>query len=314
MNHDLRLLETVKDEYTSWALDPTPRVPLGYRFFDEPTGGGIARGEVCTFLAASGVGKTNFALNVAHNNPDVGTVFFSLEMAARFLLARLACIHSGISTRQLEAQSLINGGKHEALDKVVEYLPKLAIVDKPAMSLKDMMASVNRAVDALEGERPKLVIIDYLELISGVAALDAGQSVDKVARKLKDFARETDTAVVCLHQVNKGEGAFDGYQPLTMGSARFGGSTQADFIVGAYRPMKNPALDQHQRKSVESDFFMQLIKNRAGQEQPVGKRHRFDVECLKLSEWDATPWKKTEVAEVPLFADPDDYGRYDWER
>ncbi|NNM31693.1 MAG: hypothetical protein HKO53_01420, partial [Gemmatimonadetes bacterium] len=85
-------LHTVVEEHYQWASREDYRIPLGWRFFDEATSGGIALGEVLMMLAYSGVGKTWWACNVAINNPQVPVVFFSLEMQGRALAQRLAAV------------------------------------------------------------------------------------------------------------------------------------------------------------------------------------------------------------------------------
>ena len=67
----LRDLPEVRDELYQWATSDVVRVPMGYRFFDDRTQGGMAPGQAMILLARTGVGKTWWLINVAVNNPNV---------------------------------------------------------------------------------------------------------------------------------------------------------------------------------------------------------------------------------------------------
>ncbi|UCC72975.1 MAG: hypothetical protein JSV86_21945, partial [Gemmatimonadota bacterium] len=152
---------------------------------DDKTQGGPAPGELVMVLARSGVGKTSIGCNIARNVRGTPTVFFSLEMASRMLLLRMASINTNTPTYVVE-QQLRYQGRSRPVDSTVEQFPLLSICDDPAMSIKGM----GNYLDAAEeewGEPAKLVIIDYLELIK--APLGTGEgvaTVDTVSRKLKD--------------------------------------------------------------------------------------------------------------------------------
>lgn len=279
-----RPLAAVASDLRAWALDPRPRIGIGYPIMDSRTSGGAARGEVILFQARSQVGKTAFAVNVFANNKGNRTIFFSLEMHARYIAARLAAIHTGTPTSFIEDE-LRSTGQSKALAVTVDdYGRSLVIVDKPAMSLKEM----NLAVDEIEhewGDTARLICIDYLELIGGIPALSQLEKIDQVARKIKDFARERDAVVLLLHQVGRSAGGA-GHLPLDMASGRYGGETQADYVLAAYRPCLRPDITQRDYLSERHDFRLQFLKTRGGSEiHPEGVAHYLDPETLKISEW-----------------------------
>lgn len=279
-----RALKEVVDEQKGWATGANPRIPIGYQIMDARTEGGAASGEVILFTARSQVGKTTFALNVVNNNPEIRTVFFSLEMHGRYIASRLAAVHSNVPTKDIE-RSLRDHGDHIALERMIENFDHLAVIDKPAMSLKEMGVALNE-VSEVWGEKPQLVIVDFLELIGGVPTLSAVEQVDRVTRKVKDFARDNDVVLMILHQVGQGAGA-EGHKPLSIISGKYGGETSADYVLGAYRPCLRPgiALDEYQREV--NQFFLQFLKTRGGGEiHPAGLLHRLNPETLRISTWD----------------------------
>jgi len=274
-----RSLGATEAELRGWASEEHTRIPTGFPFIDKMTQGGIAEGEVALVMAYSGVGKTALGCNVAINNRGVPTVFFSLEMQGRFILKRLASIYSRVPDWQIE-KDLRAGKRVDALDVLVRDYPHLAIIDKPAMSLKDMGAVLDEA-EAYWGVRPRIAVIDYMELVGGVPSMEAVTAIDKVSRKAKDFAREHDIALFMLHQLNKGGEA---YAPVSVKDARYGGNVAADYVIAAYRPCLDPELPQREHERRKREFYLQFLKTRGGSSiHPSGVLHDYDPECMRLT-------------------------------
>lgn len=291
-----RPLHEIKGELVDWATSDIPRVRLGYSFFDQWTNG-VATGELCTLIARSGVGKTYFLLNVIRNNPKTPCVVFSMEMHARYLLARLASINSGEATWKIE-ETLRRHGRHWAVDTVVDQYPHLHIDDEPTRSVAEMGEVLER-YETDTGVSPLLVGIDYLELVRSWG-MNQTESVDEVARALKAFAREFDVAVLVLHQVTRGERhkpkgwdvahANEGHRRLSMTDARFGGDVQSDYLLGMYRPSKDPTMPQHMRQQRIHDVRLQFLKNRAGFEvSGEGIQHHWDPRTGLITQIDNRP-------------------------
>lgn len=234
------------------------------------------------FTARPQVGKTAFACNVIRHNRHLPVVFFSLEMHGRYIAQRLAAIHTLTSTARIE-EELRTTGESTALDSLVSDFPGLAIVDKPGIGLKDMGEALREATEFWK-TRPKLVVIDFLELIGGVATLSAVDQVDKVARKLKDFAREHDVVLLVLHQVGRGEGG-SGHIPLSLQSGRYGGEMSADYVLGAFRPCLAPGISNDEYERTKDRFVLQFLKTRGGSQIcPGGELHKIDPDTMRIAE------------------------------
>lgn len=275
-----QLSETVAEQ-VKWATTDHPRIGTGYEFFDSLCGGGAAEGEVILFTARPQVGKTAVACNVIRHNRHIPTVFFSLEMHGRYIAQRMAAIHSGVSTRTIEIE-LAETGKSPQLEQLVEDFQALTIIDKPGMTLAHMSQAMEETKQAW-GTRPRLVVIDFLELIGSPGAIDALGQVDKTARKLKDFAREHDVVLMVLHQVGR-EAGGDGEKQLSLRSGRFGGEMSADYVLAAYRPCLAPNITQHEYESKQSEIWLQFLKTRGGSQiHPHGSRHRIDPVSMRIT-------------------------------
>lgn len=265
-------LRDVRDgfaDYRAWATDPTPRIGLGLPFFDGPTRGGIAKAECAMFLAYSSVGKTSLALNMILQNAHVPTVFFSIEMSWRLVVARLAAAYTGTPTWELEA-ALKTQDYVGQLDDTARDFPLLLGNDQSEISIKQMRDFVKDASSKVGPVR--LVVVDYLELIGGAGMLGKAEAVDKAAQKIRSLAKDCDCAVAVLHQVGKGDGS-GGHLPLSLDSGKYGGHHPMDYVIGAYAPRLNRELGETERERVQEELYLQLLKNRSGKAMPAGVRH-----------------------------------------
>lgn len=277
-----KTLHVVAGELEEWASQDHPRVPLGYDCFDSRTNGGIANGEVAMVMARTEVGKTWFAVNVMVNNPSTPCVFFSIEMAGRYVLERLAAVYTNTPASEVQKEVMETGGS-EAIRKTVREMPHLWIDDSQAKTIPEMMEEV----EALD-PRPKLVVIDYLELIKSFG-MGRMEIVDQLAWNVKEFARMTDTAVLVVHQVKRGE--FDkgsmnqGHRPLTKTDARFGGEMAVDYQIGLYRPAMSPNITEETRYMMRNQMKFQILKNRNGPPGPFeGTQLYLDPDTWRMSD------------------------------
>ena len=295
-------LAEVADEHRTWATSDQPRIPIGYEIMDSRTDGGAAYGELVLFTARSQVGKTVFACNVINNNAGTPTVFFSLEMHGRYIGERLACIHTNTPTTEIRRHFRETGGS-PAMELTVQDFPNLSIVDKPGISLRDMHVALQEAADDW-GERPKLVVVDFLELMGGNPALEAVSAVDKMAQKVKNFAREEDVVLLCLHQVGRGAGG-EGHMPLSLTSGRYGGEVSADYVLGAFRPCLAPGISQNEFMRSRDQYYVQFLKTRGGSEiYPQGMLHRLNPDTMRITPWVSYP----PAPQIPVTSEQrDDY-------
>ena len=267
-------LEESAAELSEWASGDSPRIRLGFPVIDEKTQGGPAPGELVMVLARSGVGKTSIGCNIARNVQGTPTVFFSLEMASRMLLLRMASIHTNTPTYVVE-QQLRYQGRSRPVEGTVQSFPLLSICDTPAMSIKGMGSYLDEAEEAW-GQPTKLVIIDYLELVKAPLGTEGGvATVDSVSRKLKDFARERNCVVVVLHQLSMG---------ASKSKKKSGAKGAADYTLGVYRPSLDPALEHTERQALADVIKVQFLKSRGGSELDFwGEAYHYDTESLRIT-------------------------------
>lgn len=251
------MYDQVKDLY-DFADNPVKRVGTGLKPIDELIGG-PAPGEICMIMARSYAGKSIVGQNIIHNNRGIPSIFFSMEMPGMQALMRLYSIWSNTDAAENQ-HALENGNLTDNIwDMVLDY-PKHVIDDKASQNLYDLTTRVEQFSEEFEC-RPEFVVIDYLELLGGAKASGEGfVAVEQQATSLKDWAKDENMRVFVLHQTNKQEPKW---KPPTEDSARFAGYTEADFVVGLWRPHYDPELPYWERLHLKEHLYFNVLKNRA---------------------------------------------------
>ena len=232
----------LKDYYTTlttrMSTDGITGVTTGYSCLDNFTNG-LQPTDLTIIGAASSMGKTSFALNVAYNavRAKHPVAVFSYEMSAPQLLQRIISIESGVSLRELN-QGAIDKEQLQLINKaigVIEDLP-LKIDDCKRTSLSYLTAKIRKyAIN----DNVQVVFIDYLQLVSvqGKKNGTREQEVSMVARTLKNLAKELNISVIALSQLNRGV-SFRGNPKPTMSDLRESGEIEqaADIVCLLFRP------------------------------------------------------------------------------
>lgn len=218
----------------------------------------MAPGEVAMILGRSYAGKSLMAQNIIANNRATPSIFFSLEMPYQQALVRLFAIHNREDAANM-MDEIEKGRLDEHMWDLITDFPQHALVDQPNIGFDDMTAYLAE-FERGYGIRPEFVVVDYLELLGGAKRSGEGfTAVDKVATTLKDWSKSEKMRVFVLHQCNRNEPRW---LPPTESSPRFGGFTEADFVVGMWRPSFNPELPYWERLEKRDIVYFNVLKNR----------------------------------------------------
>lgn len=242
-----------------FAESETKRVGTGILEVDKLIGG-PAPGEVCMIIGRSYAGKSLIGQNIIHYNRNVPSIFFSLEMPAMQAVIRLYCMWSGASA--VEVQHLIEeGNPPDDIWELANAFKHHEIVDTPGITLEEMSSDLY-SYEERHGMRPEFVVVDYLELLGGAKASGEGfLATEMQATRLKDWAKEENMRVFVLHQTNRQERQW---MPPTEDSARNAGFTEADFVVGLWRPSADPEIQNNiiERLRLKNVLRCNVLKNR----------------------------------------------------
>lgn len=234
-------------------------VDLDYRM------SGLQPSDLILVAARPSMGKTAFVLNIAqyvafHSN--LCTAIFSLEMSKEQLVNRLFSLES-----RVDAQLLRSGNLADAdWEKLIEGAgtigrSKLIIDDTPGISISELRSKCRKY--KLEHDL-KLIIIDYLQLMSGNGKSDSRQQeISDISRSLKSLARELNVPVIALSQLSRQVEQRPDHRPMLSDLRESGAIEQdADVVMFIYR-------DDYYNKDTPDKNIAEIIiaKQRNG---PIG--------------------------------------------
>uniref|UniRef100_A0A6H1ZHS5 Putative helicase n=1 Tax=viral metagenome TaxID=1070528 RepID=A0A6H1ZHS5_9ZZZZ len=238
----------------------------------------IVPGEVCVLLARSGVGKTmlaqNIIRNVARSNPDVISLFASLEQPSSMCFeryAQMALNETGSDIEKTWSES--ETGREGIRRAVVDMLGENALTYVESTSM-DQLGELVLLAQKVKGHPVDLLLIDYLGMI-GFEGMGRSiyEQMSNLSRNLKRFAKTHDLSLILICQVGRTAGE-DGNMPLTKSSGRDTGVIEesADIELGLYRPWLNQ-VDVN-GNDIDNILSVQILKNRKGRE---GETYDFDL-------------------------------------
>ncbi len=204
----------------------------GYRDLDDLLLG-LQPSNLIVVAARPGQGKTSFALGAATHvaiEMDKPVLFFSMEMDHLELTKRLLAAEARVDSRKLSTGRLTEA----EWPKVNQAVGRLAdarffIDDNPHCTVMEMRAKARRT-KALHGDIG-LIVVDYLQLMSSGKKAESRQvEVSDLSRGLKILARELQTPVMTLSQLNRQLEYRQDKRPM-LADLRESGCLTADTLV-----------------------------------------------------------------------------------
>lgn len=225
-------------------------IATGWTDFDKITSG-LHENQLIIIGARPAMGKTAFGLNLATNvvtSSKKSVAVFNLEMGAEQLANRMLS-----SLGQIEGYKFMSGKLNnndyvkfnEALSQLEDT--NLFLDDTPGITIGEIRSKCRRLKTSSSGL--DLVIIDYLQLISGGKNYGANrqQEVSDISRSLKMLAMELNIPIIALSQLSRSVESREDKRPL-MSDLRESGSIEqdADIVAFLYR-------DDYYKKELRND-------------------------------------------------------------
>ena len=238
-------------------------VPSGFTDLDAKTSG-FQKGDMVLIAARPSMGKTTFALNIAENaalREGKSVVIFSLEMPKEQLAYKLLCSEANVDMLKLRTGNLDDKDWENIaratgpLSKAKIYIDDTAGVTVMEMRSKCRRLKMEYGID--------LILIDYLQLMSGSSSENRQQEVSEISRSIKALAKEMECPVIALSQLSRAPEQRADHRPM-LSDLRESGSIEqdADVVMFLYR-------DEYYNKETEEKGIGECIiaKQRNG---PVG--------------------------------------------
>lgn len=226
-----------------------PGIKSGFYDLDALTTG-FQRSDLIIVAGRPSMGKTSFALSIAHNiakHQQLLIAIFSLEMSKEQLAFRLLASEAKIEGNKLRSGRFVQQ-ESESLSLALGNLSTLPIYvdDNTNISVMQMRSQVRRLQTKSKGKLG-LVLIDYLQLMEGSGTDNRVQELSKITRALKGLAREAEVPIIALSQLSRGVEARTNKRPM-MSDLRESGSIEqdADLVIMLYRDeYYNPDSPDH---------------------------------------------------------------------
>ena len=254
-------------------------ISSGFSELDRMTAG-LQPGDLIIVAGRPSMGKTSLAMNIAENaalgERPVPTAIFSMEMGSDQVALRMIS-----SLGQLDQSKLRTGRFRDedwpTITGVIAQMSEAPIFidDTPALNPTEVRARARR-VKREHGLG--LIVLDYLQLMQVPGSSEnRATEISEISRSLKALARELETPVIALSQLNRSVEQRTDKKPV-MSDLRESGAIEqdADLIVFIYR---DEVYDKESPRQGIADIIIAKQRNGPIGEFPLtfrGKYTRFD--------------------------------------
>ena len=251
-------------EMRSQQTSDVTGLPTGFRDLDKITTG-LHPDQLIILAARPAVGKTAFVLNVG-TKQNKAVAVFSLEMGAESLVDRMLAAEGMIDSHALRTGQLTEQDWNNVMiaQGALAEAP-IYIDDTPGIKITEIRARSRKLSQEVEGGLG-LIVIDYLQLITGTRPENRQQEVSDISRQLKILAKELKVPVIALSQLSRGVEQRQDKRPV-LSDIRESGSIEqdADIVAFLYRDDYYRKEGEEPENAIEDNTIEVILeKNRAG--------------------------------------------------
>lgn len=259
--HSIRSVKQVLREFHSGLANRSEKgdeitgVTWGVDQLDAITGG-MQPGDLVLIAARPSMCKTAFALQVARAaaGSGAGVLVFTLEMSAEQLMGRLVSSVAHVSGDGLRRPADMDESSWARISAATARIVELPIRfdESPTLTLDSLLAKTRQAHAA---SPVRIVVIDYLQLVTPPNAdrVDIGLGV--ITRSLKALAKDIGATVVLLSQLNRKCEERSDKRPILSDMRDSGAIEQdADIVAMLYRD------EYYNPQSVDKGFMEVLLR------------------------------------------------------
>ena len=227
---------------------------------------GLHDDNLVILAARPAMGKTALALNIAQYiavKEKKPVAIFSLEMGAESLIERMLASEGMVEGYHLKTGNL----SAEEWKRLVHaqgnlYDAPIFVDDTAGIRISEIRSKARKLAQEMGGLG--VIIIDYLQLITGSKGENRQQIVSEISRELKILAKDLRVPVIALSQLSRSVEQRQDKRPM-LSDLRESGSIEqdADIVAFLYR---DAYYQKEQADSQEANNVTELIleKNRHG--------------------------------------------------
>lgn len=227
---------------------------------------GLHEDNLIILAARPAMGKTALALNIAQYiavKEKKPVAIFSLEMGAESLIERMLASEGMVEGYHLKTGNLSLEEWHRLVHAQGNlYDAPIFVDDTAGIRISEIRSKARKLAQEMEGLG--VIIIDYLQLITGSKGENRQQVVSEISRELKILAKDLKVPVIALSQLSRAVEQRQDKRPM-LADLRESGSIEqdADIVAFLYR---DAYYQKEQADSQEANNVTELIleKNRHG--------------------------------------------------
>lgn len=240
-------------------------ISTGFTGLDKITTG-LHEDNLIILAARPAMGKTALALNIAKHvavKENKPTVIFSLEMGAEDLIERMVASEGMVPAYHLKTGNLSTDEWRRLVHAQSNlYDAPIFVDDTAGIRISEIRSKARKLAQEMGGLG--VIIIDYLQLITGSRGENRQQIVSEISRELKILAKDLKVPVIALSQLSRAVEQRQDKRPM-LADLRESGSIEqdADIVAFLYR---EAYYQKEQADSQEANNVTELIleKNRHG--------------------------------------------------
>tara|TARA_Y100000589_G_scaffold330723_1_gene381280 strand:- start:9923 stop:11557 length:1635 start_codon:yes stop_codon:yes gene_type:complete len=265
-----KAIEQIQEAKNKSKDGGTIGVPSGFSALDKITAG-WQPSDLIIVAARPAMGKTSFVLSLARNAAvdfNMPVAFFSLEMSSIQLVTRLISAEALVDSEKLRSGNLRDDEMQQIITKVNQLAQApIYIDDTPGLSVFELRAKARRLKQQHD---IKLLIVDYLQLMTAGGADSSGnrvQEISTISRSLKIIAKELEIPVIALSQLSRSVETRGGDKKPQLSDLRESGSIEqdADIVQFIYRPEYYGITEDSEGNPLQGAAYILIQKNRHGQ-------------------------------------------------
>lgn len=228
--------------------------------------GGWQRTDLVIIAARPSMGKTAFMLNCARSAAmdGFGIGIFSLEMNDIQLVNRLAAQECGISNSEFRNVNNLSSLEFAKLQRGMEIVSgyNIQIDDTAGITV----TALRRKSRQMVRKGAKMILIDYLQLMTGTQTGNRDQEIGSITRGLKGIAKELDVPIICLSQLSRAVETRGGAKRPQLSDLRESGNIEqdADIVGFLYRPEYYGINEDENGQSLKGKGYLIIAKHRNG--------------------------------------------------
>ena len=245
-NTEVGVAQGLKEFVENQERDVTEKLIPTYLPEVDDVIGGFEYSDLIIIAGAPSMGKTSFMLRLLQNylHQKKSMAIFSLEMSNNQLLTRLISMDTGVPIKNIRYNNLDTTDWEKIHTCIAKYEVTDFVMDGQTSKLQDVLNKIKKLKIR---DNIDVVFIDYLQLIvaDGKGKGSREQEVAKIARSLKNIAKELNIVVVALSQISRALTMRDNKRPMLSDLRESGEIEQAaDTIMFCFREeyysMENP--------------------------------------------------------------------------